>query len=143
GMFETKLAYQILTEGKFDYHATDDQQITQELEITNDAWQNLELSEENNITQFEHVPYHASYFVDSSLSLPSKHDIADINYDTQLSINFTENDKILTRELSELSLKSSLPARQFARITLANTCTVKLPRDLILTNNQQQNLENA
>ncbi|MFU7501509.1 MAG: hypothetical protein ACJBCI_07715, partial [Candidatus Tisiphia sp.] len=32
GMFETKLAYQILTEGKFDYHATDDQQITQELE---------------------------------------------------------------------------------------------------------------
>ncbi|MFU7500258.1 MAG: DnaA N-terminal domain-containing protein, partial [Candidatus Tisiphia sp.] len=33
--------------------------------------------------------------------------------------------------------------RQFARITLANTCTVKLPRDLILTNNQQQNLENA
>jgi DNA-binding MarR family transcriptional regulator len=160
GIFETKLAYQILTEGKFDYHATNEQNTSQESEITNNAWQNLELSEENNITQFEYVLDHSTCFVDSSLSLDSKHDIADINYDTQLSTNVTEendqmksgvvmtenddiNDKILTRELSELSLKSSLPARQFARITLANTCTVKLPRDLILTNNQQQNLENA
>ncbi|MFU7500855.1 MAG: DnaA N-terminal domain-containing protein [Candidatus Tisiphia sp.] len=164
GIFETKLAYQILTEGKFDYHATDDQQITQELEITHDAWQNLELSEENNITQFEYVLDHSTCFVDSSLSLDSKHDIADINYDTQLSTNVTEendqmkfglvmtknddinydiNDKILTRELSELPLKSSLPARQFTRITLANTCTVKLPKYLILTNHQQQNLEKA
>jgi hypothetical protein len=163
GIFETKLAYQILTEGRFDYHATKYQTTSQELEITNDACQNLELSEENNISQFEHVlDEHSTCYVDSSLSLASKHDIAHIDYDNQLSTNVTEendqmksgvvmtenddiNDKMifLTRELSELSLKSSLPARQFARITLANTCTVKLPRDLILTNNQQQNLENA
>ncbi|VEL07475.1 unnamed protein product [Protopolystoma xenopodis] len=196
GIFETKLAYQILTEGKFDYHATNEQNTSQELEITNDIYHNLELSEENNITQFEHVlDDHSTCFVDSSLSLDSKHDVDHIrpfaklayaegfegdaslrtagsnvredsstgitykspaavefqkrslDYDNQLSINVTENDyindKILTRELSELSLKSSLPARQFARITLANTCTVKLPRELILTNNQQQNLENA
>lgn len=57
GIFETKLAYQILTEGKFDYHATKYQTTSQELEITNDAWQSLELSEENNITQFEHFGY--------------------------------------------------------------------------------------
>ncbi|MFU7502226.1 MAG: DnaA N-terminal domain-containing protein [Candidatus Tisiphia sp.] len=164
GMFETKLAYQILTEGKFDYHATKYQTTSQELEITNDAWQNLELSEENNITQFEHVlDDHSTCYVDSSLNLDSKHDVDYIDYDNQLSTNVTEendqiktslvmtenddinydiNDKILTRELSELSLKS-LSTRQFARITLANTCTIKLPRDLTLTNNQQQNLENA
>lgn len=46
------------------------------------------------------------------------------------------------RELSELSLES-LPAKRFTNITLANTCTVKLPKDLILTNYQQQNLEKA
>jgi hypothetical protein len=158
GMFETKLAYQILTEGTFDYHATNDQEISQELEIKNDFYQNLELSEENNITKFEHVLDHSTCYVDSALSLASKHDVAHIDYNNQLSINFTENDQIksglvitenddindeiLTRELSELSLKS-LSTRQFARITLANTCTVKLPRDLTLTNYQQQNLEKA
>ncbi|WP_250310541.1 DnaA N-terminal domain-containing protein [Rickettsia endosymbiont of Oedothorax gibbosus] len=158
GMFETKLAYQILTEGKFDYHATNYQTTSQELEIKNDICQNLELSEENNITKFDHVLDHSTCFVDSALSLASKHDVAHIDYDNQLSINFTENDQIksglvitenddindeiLTRELSELSLKS-LSTRQFARITLANTCTVKLPKDLILTNYQQQNLEKA
>lgn len=120
GMFETKLAYQILTEGEFDYHATNDQEISQELEIKNDAYQNLELSEENNITQFDHIADYFTFFVDSSLSLDSKHD----------------------RELSELSLQA-LSNGQFARITLANTCTVKLPRDLILTNHQQQNLEKS
>jgi DNA-binding MarR family transcriptional regulator len=147
GMFETKLAYQILTEGEFDYHATNDQEISQELEIKNDICQNLELSEENNITKFDHVLDHSTCYVDSSLSLNSKYDVAHIDYDNQLSINFTENDdindKILTRGLSELPLKSSLPARQFTNITLANTCTVKLPKDLILTNHQQQNLEKA
>lgn len=166
GMFETKLAYQILTEGRFDYHATKYQTTSQELEITNDAdaYQNLELSEENNISQFEHVPNYSTCYVDSSLSLASKHDVDYIDYDNQLSTNVTEendqiktglvmtendyinydiNDKILTRGLSESSLKSSLPARELTRITLANTCTVKLPRDLILTNNQQQNLEKA
>lgn len=164
GMFETKLAYQILTEGEFDYHATNDQEISQALEIKNDICHNLELSEENNITKFEHVPNYSTCYVDSSLSLDSKHDVAHIDYDSQLSTNVTEendqiktglvmtehddinydiNDKIVTRELSELSLKSSLPARQLTRITLANTCTIKLPRDLTLTNNQQQNLENA
>lgn len=159
GMFETKLAYQILTEGEFDYHATNDQEISQELEIKNDAYQNLELSEENNITQFDHIVDYFTFFVDSSLSLDSKHDVDHIDkYDDQLSINFTENnqiksglvmsenddinDKILTRELSELSLQA-LSDGQFARITLANTCTVKLPRDLILTNHQQQNLEKS
>jgi hypothetical protein len=159
GIFETKLAYQILTEGKFDYHATDDQQITQELEITNDACHELELSEENSITQFDNVADHSTCFVDSSLSLDLKPDVDYIDYNNQLSINFTENDQIksglvitenddindqiITRELSELSLKSSLPARQFTRITLANTCTVKLPKDLMLTNYQQKNLEKA
>ncbi|WP_342271959.1 DnaA N-terminal domain-containing protein [Candidatus Tisiphia endosymbiont of Parasteatoda lunata] len=158
GMFETKLAYQILTEGKFDYHATNYQTTSQELEIKNDICQNLELSEENNITKFDHVLDHSTCYVDSALSLSSKHDVAHIDYDNQLSINFTENDQIksglvitenddindeiLTRELSELSLKS-LSTRQFACITLANTCTVKLPKDLILTNYQQQNLEKA
>jgi hypothetical protein len=162
-MFETKLAYQILTEGEFDYHATNDQEISQELAITNDAYQTLELSEENNITQFDHIADYSTCFVESSLSLDSKHDVANIDkYDDQLSINFTENnqiksgllmnenddinddinDKILTRGLSELSLKS-LSTGQFARITLANTCTVKLPRDLILTKYQQQNLEKS
>lgn len=159
GIFETKLAYQILTEGKFDYHATDDQTTSQELEIKNDFYQNLELSEENNITKFDHVLDHFTCYVDSALSLASKHDVAHIDYDNQLSTNVTEendqiktgsvitenddlNDKMLTRELSELSLKS-LSTRQFVRITLANTCTVKLPKDLILTKHQQQNLENA
>ncbi|UCM86407.1 MAG: hypothetical protein LF885_07200 (plasmid) [Rickettsia endosymbiont of Culicoides impunctatus] len=159
GMFETNLAYQILTEGEFDYHATNDQEISQELEIKNDAYQNLELSEENNITQFDHIADYSTCFVESSLSLDSKHDVDHIDkYDDQLSINFTENnqiksglvmnenddinDNILTRGFSELSLQS-LSDGQFARITLANTCTVKLPRDLILTNNQQQNLEKA
>jgi hypothetical protein len=158
GMFETKLAYQILTEGEFDYHATNDQEISQVLEIKNDICHNLELSEENNITKFEHVPNYSTCFVDSSLSLTSKHDIANIDYDNQLSTNVTENDQmkssivtienddinnnIPTRELYGLSLKS-LPARQFTNITLANTCTVKLPRDLTLTNYQQQNLEKA
>ncbi|OZG31234.1 chromosomal replication initiator protein DnaA [Rickettsia endosymbiont of Culicoides newsteadi] len=52
------------------------------------------------------------------------------------------NDNILTRGLSELSLQA-LSDGQFTRITLANTCTVKLPKDLTLTNHQQQNLENA
>lgn len=155
GMFETKLAYQILTEGEFDYHATNDQEISQELEIKNDAYQNLELSEENNITQFYHIADYSTCFVESSLSLDSKHDVDHIDkYDDQLSINFTENnqiksglvmnenDNILTRRLSELSLQL-LSDGQFARITLANTCTVKLPKDLILTNHQQQNLEKA
>ncbi|MDN3030624.1 MAG: DnaA N-terminal domain-containing protein, partial [Candidatus Tisiphia sp.] len=160
GMFETKLAYQILTEGKFDYHATDDQTTSQELEIKNDICHNLELSKENNISQFEHVlDEHSTCYVDSSLSLDSKHDVANIDYDNQLSTNVTEendqiktslvmtenddiNDKILTRGLSELSLQA-LSDGQFTRITLANTCTVKLPKDLILTNHQQQNLEKA
>lgn len=158
GMFETKLAYQILTEGTFDYHATNYQTISQELEIKNDICQNLELSRENNITKFDNVPNYSTCFVDSSLSLTSKHDIANINYRNQLSTNVTENDQmksnivtienddinnnIPTRELYGLSLKS-LPARQFTNISLVITCTVKLPRDLTLTNNQQQNLENA
>ncbi|OZG32411.1 chromosomal replication initiator protein DnaA [Rickettsia endosymbiont of Culicoides newsteadi] len=158
-MFETKLAYQILTEGEFDYHATNYQTTSQELEIKNDICQNLELSEENNITQFDHIADYSTCYVDSSLSLDSKHDVDHIDkYDDQLSINFTENnqiksglvmnenddinDNILTRGLSELSLQS-LSDGQFARITLANTCTVKLPRDLTLTNHQQQNLEKA
>ena len=163
GIFETRLAYQILTEGKFDYHGINYQTTNQELEIKNDDCHKLKLSEENNITQFDHVLDHSTCVVDSSLSLDSKYDVDYIDYDNQLSINVTENDqiksgavitendyinydindKILTRELSELSLKSSLPARQLTRITLANTCTVKLPRDLTLTNYQQQNLEKA
>lgn len=41
-IFETKLAYQILTEGNFDYHTTTYNTNSQELEITNDACENLE-----------------------------------------------------------------------------------------------------
>ena len=105
-MFETKLAYQILTEGEFDYHATKEQNTSQELEIKNDICQNLELSEKKNITKFDHVADYSTCFVDSLLNLASKHDVDHIDYDNQLNINFTENDdKILTRELSELSFK--------------------------------------
>lgn len=91
-------------------------------------------TEESNTTKFEHVLDHSTCYVDSSLSLASNHDVAHIDYDIQLSNNFTKNyqiksglvitendyiNNIITRESSELSIKS-VSTRQFARITLAN-----------------------
>ncbi|BFD46896.1 MAG: hypothetical protein DMENIID0002_15420 (plasmid) [Rickettsia endosymbiont of Sergentomyia squamirostris] len=153
GIFDTKLAYQILTEGEFDYHATYDQKITQELEIKNDDYHNLELPEENNITKFEHVPNYSTCFVDSSLSLTSKHDVGHIRPFTKLAyVQGCGRDASLRTagnvcEDSSTGITYKSPAevefRKKSNITLANTCTIKLPRDLTLTNYQQKNLEKA